>query len=46
MPGFEDRLTPTELAAVVIFERVQYGLQPLADAEADCGVDLLELADG
>ena len=46
MPGFEDRLTPTELAAVVIYERVQYGGQPLVDAEADCGVELLELADG
>lgn len=46
MPGFEDRLTPTELAAVVIFERVQYGGQPLVEAEADCGVELLELAEG
>ena len=46
MPGFEDRLTPQELASVVIFERVQFGGQPLADAEADCRVDELELADG
>ena len=46
MPGFGDRLTPQELASVVIFERVEFGGQPLADAEADCGVDELELADG
>lgn len=46
MPGFEDRLTPEELAAVVIFERVEFGGQSLADAEADCRVDELELADG
>lgn len=46
MPGFEDRLTPTELAAVVIFERVQFGGQPLVDAEIDCEVELLELAGG
>jgi hypothetical protein len=46
MPGFEDRLTPTELASIVIFERVQFGGQSLADAEDDCRVDELELADG
>jgi hypothetical protein len=46
MPGFEDRLTPEELAAVVIFERVQFGGQSLVDAESDCHVDELELADG
>lgn len=46
MPGFEDRLTPRELASVVIFERVQFGGQSLSDAEADCSVEDLELAGG
>ncbi len=46
MPGFEDALTPEELAAVVIYERVAFGGQSLADAEADCGVDELEMAAG
>ena len=46
MPGYEDALTPRELAAVVIFERVQFGGQSLADAEADCAVADLELTDG
>jgi hypothetical protein len=46
MPGFEDRLTPEELASVVIYERVAFGGQSLADAETDCGVDELELAGG
>jgi hypothetical protein len=46
MPGFADRLTPEELAAVVIFERVAFGGQSLADAEADCRVEELELAEG
>ncbi len=46
MPGFEDSLTPEELVSVVIFERVEFGGQTLADAEADCRVDELELADG
>lgn len=44
MPGFADSLTPEELAAVVIYERVAFGGQTLADAEADCGVAELELA--
>ncbi len=46
MPGFEDRLTPEELASVVIYERVAFGGQSLADAETDCGVAELELAGG
>ena len=46
MPGFEDSLTPEEIVSVVIFERVEFGGQSLADAEADCRVDELELADG
>lgn len=46
MPGFADILRPDQLAAVVIYERVQFGGQSLADAEADCGVEELEFAGG
>jgi mono/diheme cytochrome c family protein len=46
MPGFADSLTPEELAAVVIYERVAFGGQSLADAEADCGTEELEVAAG
>jgi mono/diheme cytochrome c family protein len=46
MPGFGDDLTPEELAAVVIYERVAFGGESLADAEAGCGVEELELAGG
>ncbi len=38
MPGFEGVLTPEEIAAVVLYERVAFGGQPLPDAEADCGL--------
>lgn len=38
MPGFEGILTETELAAVTLYERVQFGELALADAEADCGL--------
>ena len=46
MPGFEGRLTPEEIAAVVIYERVAFGGQSLVDAEEDCGVAELEVAAG
>jgi len=46
MPGFEESLTAEELAAVIIYERVAFGGQSLADAEVDCGADELELAGG
>jgi hypothetical protein len=46
MPGFLDALTPEELAAVVIYERVAFGGQSLADAEVDCGTEELEMAAG
>ncbi|NIS28544.1 MAG: hypothetical protein GWO04_00630 [Actinobacteria bacterium] len=38
MPGFEGTLTDEELAAVALYERVAFGGQALADAEADCGL--------
>lgn len=38
MPGFGGVLTPEELQAVALYERVQFGEQPLAEAEADCGL--------
>ena len=46
MPGYEETLTPRELASVVIYERVAFGGQSLVDAETDCAVAELELADG
>lgn len=46
MPGFGDTLTPEELAAVIIYERVAFGDQSLSEAETDCGVDELEIAAG
>jgi hypothetical protein len=46
MPGFDERLTPEELAAVVIYERVHFGGQSLAEAEVDCGVADVQLAGG
>ena len=38
MPGYEGSLTPEEIAAVSLYERVQFGGQPLEDAEVDCGL--------
>ncbi len=39
MPGFgEPVLTAEELAAVVLYERVQFGGEPLPDAEDGCGL--------
>ncbi len=46
MPGFADSLTPEDLAAVVIYERVAFGGEALADAEMACGADELEIASG
>jgi mono/diheme cytochrome c family protein len=38
MPPFGEALTEQELAAVVLYERVAFGGEALADAEADCGL--------
>lgn len=38
MPGFADSLTPEELAAVTLYERVAFGGEALPDAETDCAV--------
>ena len=39
MPGFgEPILTEEELAAVVLYERVQFGAETLPDAESGCGL--------
>jgi len=40
------QLSPEQLAAVIIYERVAFGGQSLADAEMDCGTDELEIAGG
>ncbi len=39
MPENGERLTDEEIAAVVVFERVRYGGQDLADVVTDCGVE-------
>lgn len=44
MPGFEGVLTPEEIAAVVLYERVAFGGQPLPDAESDCGLTGAEVS--
>jgi mono/diheme cytochrome c family protein len=36
MPGFGALLRPDEIAAVALYERVAFGEEPLADAEAAC----------
>lgn len=38
MPGFEGTLTEEEIAAVVLYERVAFGGEPLPEAETDCGL--------
>ncbi|NNF65556.1 MAG: c-type cytochrome [Acidimicrobiia bacterium] len=38
MPGFGSRLSPEELAAVVLYERVAFGGEGIGVAEADCGL--------
>jgi hypothetical protein len=38
MPGFEGSLIAEELAQVVLYERVAFGGEDLATAEAECGL--------
>jgi mono/diheme cytochrome c family protein len=38
MPGYEGVLTPEQIASVVLYERVQFGGEPLEVAELDCGL--------
>ena len=38
MPGFGTTLDPEQIAEVALYERVQFGGQDLAEAEADCGL--------
>jgi mono/diheme cytochrome c family protein len=38
MPGFGSQLTEEEIAAVVLYERVQFGGLPLDSVQADCGL--------
>jgi Cytochrome C oxidase, cbb3-type, subunit III len=38
MPPFGEALTEEELAAVVLYERVAFGGEELAEAESDCGL--------
>jgi mono/diheme cytochrome c family protein len=38
MPGFATSLTEQQLAEVSLYERVQFGGQPLEEAEVDCGL--------
>ncbi len=38
MPAFGGGLTDEQLAAVSLYERVQFGGQPLEEAEIDCGL--------
>jgi mono/diheme cytochrome c family protein len=38
MPPFGEALTEEELAAVVLYERVAFGGEDLAEAETDCGL--------
>ncbi|MGI9641275.1 MAG: c-type cytochrome, partial [Acidimicrobiia bacterium] len=46
MPGYEGSLTPEEIAAVSLYERVQFGGQPLEEAEVDCGLVVPEGEEG
>jgi hypothetical protein len=38
MPGFSTSLTEEQIAQVALYERVAFGGQDLAEAEADCGL--------
>ena len=38
MPGYEATLTPEQIAAVSLYERVAFGGQPLEEAQIDCGL--------
>ena len=44
MPGYGDALTPEEIVAVVLFERVTFGGSDAAETEADC-LESLEVED-
>jgi ribosomal protein L12E/L44/L45/RPP1/RPP2 len=44
MPGYDGTLSPTEIAAVSLYERVAFGGEDIAEAEAACG--LVEGAEG
>jgi|GEM_PF-374102 len=46
MPGYEGSLTPEEIAAVSLYERVQFGGQPIEEAEVDCGLVVPEGEEG
>ena len=39
MPSFGGTMTDEQLAAVALYERVEFGGQPLEEAELDCGLD-------
>jgi mono/diheme cytochrome c family protein len=45
MPGFGSSLTEEQVAQVALFERVAFGEQDLAEAEADCGLVTADDAD-
>jgi mono/diheme cytochrome c family protein len=38
MPSFANQLSDEELRSVVLYERVAFGGEPLAEAETDCGL--------
>lgn len=42
MPAFGGNMTEEQLAAVVLYERVEFGEQPLEEAEKDCGLVVIE----
>ena len=46
MPGYEGSLTPEEIAAVSLYERVAFGGQPLDEAQIDCGLVVPEGEEG
>ena len=46
MPSFDASLDEEEIARVVLYERVAFGEQALADAEADCGLSGEDGGDG
>lgn len=46
MPNFGASLSPQQIAAVSLYERVQFGGQDLAAAVDDCGLNLLAEASG
>ncbi len=46
MPGFGESLEPHEIAEVALYERVQFGGEPLELAEIDCGLVVPEGGEG